>query len=173
MTDVVMVAVLASLIMLLLLPQGSEKARNVIGVFTQHVDMDSERRDSTSGYDSKSLTKRARVVSLAVFQGLKAAKYLLKGCKPLAEGDKLLGDGINEFVKAGGHRQATLDFQTIKPSNIREYGWPGRTKTWGTVGDRVIILDSKGLSKSEIPMMEIIKGLGTLNPHVAVIYYIL
>ena len=101
--------------------------------------------------------------------GLRAAKYLLKGSKRVSRVDKLYGEKINEFRKAGGYQQATADFRTIKPINIKESGSQGQTTTAGRVGDRFIIIRPEGFF--ETTMVEIVKWHGTSKQHVDVIYY--
>ena len=86
---------------------------------------------------------------------MRAAKYLLKGSKPVGQGQKLFDETVDEFRKSGGYQQAFADFRTIKPINIKEYDPPGRTATAGRIGDRVIIMHPKGYF--EAAMIEIIK----------------
>ena len=167
--------VITALLVALLLPQRSEITAGVIEPLMQHEpssvygSMETENMDNVSGFFSIKLTKRATMVGQAVFQGLKAAKYLLRGSKPVAKGNKLLDEGINEFQKSGGYQRAYLDFHTIQPSNIKELGPPEWSRLTGKVGDRVIILNKKGYF--DAPMIEVIKDHATLKPHIDVIHY--
>lgn len=114
------------------------------------------------------LTKRAVIIEQAVFNGLKAAKFLLKEAKSVGKEDKLLGANIKEFQKTGGYLRAYTDFRALAPSNVRDLGWPGYTRLMGRVGDRVLILHHKGFTNAS--MLEIIKDQS--GPEMSIIYYI-
>ena len=161
--------IFVSSMLLIMLTRNCEASSNVVHGLSKNRAIETKRSLTPPGYSFKTLTKRSTIVSHAAVKGLRAAKYLLRGSKRVGQGQKLFNDKINEFRKAGGYEQATADFRTIKPINVKEWGSPGLAMTSGRVGNREIVLHRKGFF--ETGMVEIIKWHGTSKKHVDVIHY--
>lgn len=163
-----MIGFFGSSLLLVTLSRNSEAYPNM-NALSKNNAVECIERENIRDYPIKTLVKRSTVVSQAALKGLRAAKYLLKGSKPVGRADKLYDETINEFRKAGGYQQAAADFRTIKPINIKESGSKGQTITAGRVGDRFIIIRPEGFFETTI--VEIVKWHGTSKQHVDLIYY--
>ena len=169
MTDNAIVRGFVSSMLLMMLSRNGEAFSNAVHGLSKNSAVETKGSEILSGYSFKTLTKRSTIVSQSAVKGLRAAKYLLRGSKPVVQGDKLFGKTITEFRKAGGYQKATADFRTIKPINVKEWGSPGLAMTSGRVGNREIILHPEGFF--ETGMVEIVKWHGTSMKHVDVIHY--
>lgn len=82
--------------------------------------------------------RMVKIISAAVFEGMRAAKALLKGTEQI-----FFGPSGRIYKKSGGYDKAEKDFDLVKPRNVEPDDSIGEGKR-GEVGDREIILKREG-----------------------------